>query len=78
MNSQKGKKSFYLMSSGGCAFFAALFFVKIIKNLTNVSITEIAIFFLLAICAGICTALYNDLRSTNKHRVNNNFVDEKS
>lgn len=71
MNSSKGNRSFYLMLLGGCAFFIALFLVKIFKNLANVSITEIATVFLLVVSAGICKSLLND-----KSRVSDKSTDK--
>lgn len=74
MNSLKGKSSFYFISVVGCSFFAGLFLVKIVKNLSTASLTEIGLAFLFAICAMICGTLYSDvkgaIKSANKNRIN--------
>lgn len=73
MDSLKRKISFYFISVVGCSFFAALFLVKIVKNLSTVSLSEIGLAFLFAICAMICGTLYSDakviLKSGNKNRI---------
>lgn len=77
MNSLKGKKSFYVISSIGCGFFTVLLLMKILKNLATASVTEIAIVFILAVCAGICATLLNDKNGISNVSTNKTFGESK-
>lgn len=76
MNSLKGKKSFYLTSLVGCAFFAGILFIKILKHLETASLTEIAVAFVLAICSMICTFQYADVNDALKKTVKSNLAEK--
>ncbi|MHC5227885.1 hypothetical protein ACYSNW_06345 [Enterococcus sp. LJL99] len=74
MNTLKRKRSSYLVSLAGCAFFAALYLVKIIKNIDTISFTDTGIAFLFSVCTMICSSLYSEvnkaIKGTSQDRIN--------
>ena len=61
MNALKRKKSYYAVSLAGCAFFAALYLVKIIKDMDTISFTDTGLAFLFSVCTMICSTMYSDV-----------------
>lgn len=59
----KGRKGFLIVCTLACAIQVGLFTVKIMKNLSNASITESAIVILSIVCLGLCKMLWSDTNS---------------
>ncbi|MBP2099632.1 hypothetical protein [Enterococcus rivorum] len=76
MNSLKGKKAYYFILTTGCGAVAGLFLIKILKNLQNVSVTEIAIFFLAIVCVILCIDVFSGTNKS-KQRIDVSSAKEK-
>lgn len=66
MKSIEARRNFYLVGIVGSSFMTGTSLVKMLKNLSDISLTEISVVFLLAICTGICSSLYSEASETIK------------